>query len=309
MPQSDDLPVLQAYSYRMAGRVRPLLFWISRDRVGSGLIVWRRAEGGAAYELLIGTDPATAPRAVNRWGYIMEDVRSSGARIFGVITTAEESTISAVRQKAAKDQPPGRFKAIDAWIDSRGACATTATFDTERDHTLQEVSDLVRRVHERLASVPPKDVRMPAGVRPGFLTAVAELVTDTMTARRDGAAAMTRLKGRTIPYIYGPDLLDMSLTGLDSVDPARRPPGPSIARDARDIVTASFEARSRATGERYRFELDYATTGPLAGVPLTIRYQPRWWLQAELTIEDESTRLASLQRTGHPVPAPARAAR
>jgi hypothetical protein len=66
-----SLPVLKTHHYRMAGRVRLLLFWVRRDNVGSGRIVWRGSEGGdAGYELLIGTDPSIAPRKVNRWGYI-----------------------------------------------------------------------------------------------------------------------------------------------------------------------------------------------------------------------------------------------
>ena len=73
-----DLPVLRMHRYKMAGRIRPLLFWIGRDDVGMGEIVWRGAEGAVAYELLIGTDAAKAPRAINRWGYILEDSRPSG---------------------------------------------------------------------------------------------------------------------------------------------------------------------------------------------------------------------------------------
>jgi len=56
-------------------------------------------------------------------------------------------------------------------------------------------------------------------------------------------------------------------------------------------VRSAFEIRSRTTGERYRFELEYATSGPLAGIPSVIRYQPRWWLELELIRDDGSASL------------------
>jgi len=39
------LPVERVHTYTMAGKIRPLLFWISRDQVGMGRIVWRRGAG------------------------------------------------------------------------------------------------------------------------------------------------------------------------------------------------------------------------------------------------------------------------
>jgi hypothetical protein len=290
-----DFPVLQAHAYRMAGKVRPLLFWISQKNVGSGVIVWRGGDGASAYELLIGTDPAIAPRGVNRWGYIMESVRAGATHVFAVMTTEAESKMSDVGGKAKSGVAAGgRFKAIDARVDAGAVCAATGTFDTERDLALKDVSALVLDVRGRLTNVTPYDGVLAAGTRAGFLTAVAELMKDTMAARGSGGGALARLRGRTIPYVHGRFLLDMALVGAEPAELAGLP-GVTAAQAP---VHASFEARSRDTGERYRFELDYATTGPLAGVPLVIRYQPRWWLQVELMLEADSTRVASLQRSG-----------
>jgi len=291
-----DLPIVQSHSYRMAGRVRPFLFWITQKNVGSGLIVWRGGDGATAYELLIGTDPAIAPRGVNRWGYIMEDARAGATHVFAVMTTEEEAKMSEVGGRTDHGQAArGRFKAIDARVDAGAVCAATGTFDTERDLTLKDVSGLVRDVRERLTTVAPYDGRLPAGARPGFLSAVAELMEDTIASRRSGGTgALPRLSGRTIGYVHGRFVLDMTLIGVEPSPPAGLPAG--FAGQA--PLHASFEARSRATGQRYRFELDYPTTGPLVGVPLVIRYQPRWWLQVELTLEPDGARVANVQRTG-----------
>jgi hypothetical protein len=281
---ADDLPVLQVHRYKMAGRIRPLLFWIGRDDVGIGEIVWRGAEGAVAYELLIGTDAAKAPRGINRWGYILEDSRPTGTRVLGLMTTSEEATLSDVRKQVDEGQRRGRFKAIDARIASGAGRSATETIETERDLTVHDKAVLVLQVEERLKRAVPRDTVVPSGVRPGFLMAVAELVSDTVAARREGPAALRRLKGHKTSYVWGRNLFDLTLKGVESMPPSAAVPAPNPWP-----VHAEFEIRSRTTGARYTFELEYGTDGPLTGVPTLIRHQPRWWLQAVLTLDDKAT--------------------
>ncbi|MGE5199760.1 MAG: hypothetical protein ACM3H9_08975 [Rhodospirillaceae bacterium] len=276
-----DLPVLRHHHYKMAGRVRPLLFWIGRDDVGIGEIVWHGDEGAVAYELLIGTDAAKAPRGINRWGYLLEESRPAGTRILGVMTTSDEATISDVTSRGAGPQPVGRFKGLDARIAEGVSRSATETIETEREFSVRDKEIIVGRIAAKLREAEVREVPVPDGVRPGFLMAVAELVNDTMAARRDGEQALRRLKGRTIPYIYSRKLYDLK---LNRVEPAR-PPAGGPSRGAR--VKAEFETLNRSAGSRNTFELEYAADGPLAGVPTLIRYKPRWWLEAVLTLEPE----------------------
>lgn len=278
-----ELPVVQVHRYKMAGRIRPFLFWMGRDDVGLGEIVWRKAEGAAAYEFLIGTDASKAPRGINRWGYIREDRRPSGTHVLGVMTTSEEATLSEVTRQKDAGQQRGRFKAIDAWIASGVSQSAVETIETDREFTIFDKTIVVRQVEERMKNATPKDAAVPAGVRPGFLTAVAELMAGTVDARRQGAAALRGLKGRKIAYVYGRKIFDLTLTGVDPIAQS------AAVRDHSSPVHADFEIRSRATGERYTFELEYGTDGPLTGVPTLIRHQPRWWLQAVLTLDDRGT--------------------
>ena len=274
-----DLPVLRVHRYTMAGRVRPLLFWIGRDDVGMGEIVWRGAEGAVAYELLIGTDAAKAPRGINRWGYILEDSRPSGTRVLGVMTTSDEATISDVTSRAPGAQPVGRFKGLDARIAEGVSRSATETIETERDYSVRDKALIVDRIQKKLGEATLRDVPVPDGVRPGFLTAVAELVADTIAARKDGEQPLRRLKGRTIPYVYGRRLYDLKLTG---VGPLRPTEGAPVGHA---LVRAEFETLNRGTGTRTTFSLEYAADGPLAGVPTIIRHKPRWWLEAVLKLD------------------------
>ena len=275
-----SLPVLRLHRYRMAGRIRPLLFWIGRDDVGMGEIVWRGAEGAVAYELLIGTDAAKAPRNINRWGYILEDTRPSGTRVLGVMTTSDEATLSDVTTKTGDKERTGRFKGIDARITAGVSRSATETIETEHDFTIRDKPEIVGRIERKLKDATPRELAVPDGVRPGFLMAVAELVNDTIAARSDSEQALRRLKGRTIAFVYSRRLYDLKLT---RVEPGRPPAGGS-PRAA--VVHADFETLNRSAGTRNTFELEYAADGPLAGVPTLIRHRPRWWLEAVLTLEE-----------------------
>lgn len=281
-PASDagELPVVRRHRYRMDGRVRPLLFWIGRDDVGMGEIVWRRGETGVAYELLIGTDSKKAPRGINRWGYLLEDSRPSGTRVLGVMTTSDEATISDVTKRPAGAQPVGRFKGLDAVIAGGISRSATETIETEREFSVREKEEIVARIAAKLKEAPVREIPVPDGVRPGFLRAVADLVDETVAVRKDGELALRRLKGRTIPYIYARRLYDLKLTDIKSLPP----PGGGASRIG--PVRAEFGTLNRGTGSRTAFELEYATDGPLAGVPTLIRHKPRWWLEAVLKLEE-----------------------
>jgi hypothetical protein len=72
-------PVAAAHRYRLSAAIRPLLFWVGAKNVGGARIVRRHdGAGRKGYELLLGSDPARAPRRINRWGW--EHVRRRYAR-------------------------------------------------------------------------------------------------------------------------------------------------------------------------------------------------------------------------------------
>ena len=273
------LPVLRAHRYRMAGRARPLLFWIGRDNVGMGEIIWRAGDGAVGFELLIGTDAAKAPRGINRWGYLQEDVRPAASRVMGVMTTSDEATISDVTSRPAGAQAVGRFKGTDARIAQGVSRSATETIETERDYAVRDKALIVSRIEQKLADALPRDVPVPDGVRHGFLVATAELVQDTLAAAKAGAQPLRALKGRTISYIYARTLYDLKLTDLEVSRPK------AGASSGYAVVHAEFGTLNRTKGTRTSFELEYAADGPLAGVPTLIRHRPRWWLEAVLTLD------------------------
>ena len=55
-------------------------------------------------------------------------------------------------------------------------------------------------------------------------------------------------------------------------------------------VRTAFEIRTLATDVRTNFEVTSGTDGDLAGVPVAISWQPRWWLRVSLRLDPQSAR-------------------
>jgi hypothetical protein len=269
------LPVEREHSYTMAGKIRPLLFWIGRDKVGMARIVWRRgADEARAYELLIGTDPDSAPRRLNRWGYIAESREGANGSILALMSRSEESSIEEVGERPAGS---AEFKAMRARIDGGTALSVAPSVWSRTDPTYRDVSALIEQVNQASDAASPRTIPVPPGTRPGFLGAVAELVHESVVSLRAirPGGAVPRLA--PVPYVYGVRLYDLSLRSYERVR-ATAGAGPQ--------ARGKFEIRNRTTGEGTRFELVYGLDGPLAEVPTEIVYQPRWWLKVELRIRE-----------------------
>src|SRR5262245_16040866 len=85
---------VERHHYSVSARVRPLLlFWIRCNDVGDAVVTTRRGSDQSGYTLLIGSDPERAPRRINRWGYIDEEIRGDEVRVIGLMTEADEQSV------------------------------------------------------------------------------------------------------------------------------------------------------------------------------------------------------------------------
>jgi hypothetical protein len=269
------LPTLAEHRYRMLARVRPLLFWISRDDVGGARITWH-GDGALAsgYELLIGSDPLKAPRRINRWGYIAEEVHDTNASTLGVMKQSDEKSIE---EAQAQINASGMyvFKAIRALAVGSSETAAITTIRASRDFTYRDLNALLELISNSRPDDTPKSGTLAPGSQAGFLLALADLI------HRSVAARSASPKPLTVPYIYNGASHDLTLRHAEY-----RRTDEIGAREYSDIIRGEFETRSRATGEVTRFEVTYGATGPLAGVPVHAVYQPRWWFEVQLFLDD-----------------------
>lgn len=277
------LPVVRAHRYRMAGRIRPLLFWMGRDHVGFAHIAWRADEAGArAFEFLVGTDPVVAPRRINRWGHTAEQHVGRDGTLLAVMARSDEQSVGEVEAREGQGKRAGDFQAIRGVIRGGQASWQVAPVRTSTDLTIHEVGALLPRVESDTAAAQVQLTSLGPDVRPGFLTAVAELVARTAT-RRDAGRSWHGAAGAPVPYAFGRRLFAVRVRSFELVASPRR----ELTGEAA-VAHVGFEIRTLATGDRTRFEMTYPLEGELAGVPLRIRWQPRWWLQVELTLDADA---------------------
>jgi hypothetical protein len=263
------LPVVSEHYYRMLAKVRPLLFWMSRDNVGSARIGWLGDERGSkGFELLIGSDPARAPRKINRWGYIAEELRGSSASTLGVMKQSNEDSIEDAKAKLASEMNGTHaFKAIRATTTNGHATADVLTLQARSDLTYRDVGSLLALIDGQASKTSTKTVNLPAGMRPGFLLALSDLIANP--------------KLKSVPYVYNGKFHTLHLKGVDPA--SMRVNG----RDYTSLARARFETENQTTRERTPFEITYGTSGDLKEVPVHVMYQPKWWFQVELFLEDD----------------------
>ena len=275
-------PVTAEHRYRLSAAIRPLLFWIGAKNVGGARIVWRAdGDGRKGYELLLGSDPARAPRRINRWGWVREDADGPRATMTGLMNRSEDDSLD---QAKASLQAKGSylFKLNRARIEDGTARAEATTVYAPQDYTFRQLDDLLRFVD---ATKPTPRVRtgtLPPGTHPGLLFALADLVGAGVAAARSpqGAGPWPR----TVQYTFNAGVYDLTVSSWERV--ARASYG---SRTYEKLVRLEFESRNREKGTTERFVFACGTEGELAGVPVFVRYQPKWWFKVEGVLDESET--------------------
>lgn len=278
-------PVVRVRRYRMAGSIRPLLFWIRRDDVGLARVVWR-ADGDRrrGYELLVGTDPNRAPRRINRWGYIAEHADDASTWILAVMSRADEGSLGEVQAAAERDAPDTDFRAIQSRIADGSATSRLARVRTPVALDIHGLDGLLPRVEAETAAARACTTALPPRIKVGFLAALAGLVDRSLDVLHQPGSRPRDAEGLEATYAFGEGIYELHLRRLElSTGPAGGPAaGQSLAR-------ASFVIVTLATGQRTGFEMSYGTAGDLRGVPVAVSWQPRWWLRVELNLTGDRT--------------------
>jgi hypothetical protein len=262
------LPVVRQHTYRMAGKVRVFLLWVGRDDVGSAVIKWRGAGHHKAIELLIGTDPQKAPSQLNKWGFIVEEMREGESSVVGLISQENDDKLSDVKADLKHRKEQRAFDTIRGLVTSAEAAARVGTLHAPSELTYRDADAVLSRFLLD-TSLPIKHLPRHADVRAGFLSALTELLT----------ASIQKKPLRRIPYIHGDRVYELRL--VDSTPLVR------FERDGRafeNVIRGRFETGRAPLKSGTRFELVYGASGALAGIPILISYQPKWWLQVDLVL-------------------------
>ena len=262
------LPVVGEHTYRMAGKIRVLLMWVGRDDVGSGVIRWRGAGEHKAFEVLIGSDPQKAPSQLNKWGFLVEEIRGGESSVVGLISQENDDRLSDVKADLKQRKDQRAFDTIRGFVMATEGSARVGTLHAPSVLTYRDADAVLKPVLAD-TSLPVKRLPRHDGVRAGFLSSLSELI----------AANVARQPLRRIAYIHGDRVYELCL--LESTPLAR------YERDGRtfeQVIRARFETGEAGTRSGTRFELVYGASGALTGIPILISYQPKWWLQVDLVL-------------------------
>ncbi len=120
---------------------------------------------------------------------------------------------------------------------------------------------------------------MPPGGRHGLLIAISELIRDaTEAVQRTGRPPAPK----TLAYVYYSKCYDVTRVSA-SIETGQAYGGVTYPK----LLRANFEVTARGEHWTERFTIVSGIDGPLAGVPVFVRYQPRWWLAVEMVLDDK----------------------
>lgn len=266
--------------YTMKAGVRFIpFFWINKSNVGGGKVSLREeADGTKELELLIGSDPERAPRKINRWGYILERVSGSVAELTGIMSQSDEQSIDDAKESTEKSSKRYAFKGIRSRLDGAEARSLTFRMNVSENYTYKDADTLLGLLPVTGPSA--RQLQVPTGTDSGLLFAVKEML-------HENAEKYKRSGELTVPtprqYVYNARLYSLSMRAT-KIKKRLTVNG----REYKQLIESKFEARNSDNGKVSRFVITYGTEAPFYEVPIKIVYQPRWWLRAELLLDESA---------------------
>jgi hypothetical protein len=276
----DPPPISREHRYRMSAAIRPLLFWIGDGDVGGARILWRKGDDGRhGYEFLLGSDPARAPRRINRWGFVREEQGPDGATQVGLMRKTDEESVQEAQAEVGFEGEYV-FKVIHTEIEGQQARAENTVWLVEEDYTFHDVGHLLRMFRTTPPS-PPKvnEASMPPGTHPGFLFAVADLVDRAVAAATREPREL--LEKETTRFNFNAVAYELRLR-RSKWEKSKK----YGDRRYQNLVRVDLESYNPTLDTKERFTLAVGTEGEWKGVPVYVKYQPKWWFKAEGVIDD-----------------------
>jgi hypothetical protein len=264
-------PADASHRYRIVGKIRLLVVWVSVADVGGARVSWQAGERDHVLSLLIGSDPQRAPRATNQWGYVREHVDGDDATVFVVRTPAADGG-DANRDPSALD-----LSVLCSTVSPVGAASRSKNLRVDRDVTYSDVLRVLG-IAEREDGWKRAVIARPAGVEPGILTALDRVGQECAASARDAGTP----RCPSVAYVYNDAIYDLVPRRVDRVAERRTPAGLF-----RNLVRAEYTLRNRASGWSDGFSVTVPVEGALAGVPVAAQYQPGWWFRVELELDEQ----------------------
>jgi len=317
-PSADHQPIEEAlqwvrhspahvaqYDYMMTARVRLLFFWAGKDDVGGGYIRRGVSTDDSRLEfiqVLFGSDPAKAPRAINRWGAGTEvcwhnapvasahadDITSSA--FFGFMKSSRGKSAAEMQSELEREKKQGLhdFTGILSRVEASRAISLVVPLESDTDYNLHDYDRAEPVMLERLADStrPVRSLQDSSRCSRSaeFLATVAELLDDAVDGH---PAPLSRCyvydaqeNTLTVEKIAPLESLAVRLHGRDDVV--------LLGARYKKLLQVDFVSTHKLTGKKVYFTIYSGTQGVLRGVPIQICYQPNWWFQVVLNLRPQT---------------------
>jgi hypothetical protein len=295
-------PSLRAdYQYTLTCRLRLLIFWVSGDDLGGGYIKTGQAADDPSFrmiQLLFGSDPAKAPRAINRWGAGTEVDKVDNSKtpvssaFVGFMKSSQGESALAMQRELSREKTAGkhRFEAIISRVDGARAIATTVPFNSDKDFDMSQLAAAQTMALDQLGDDRARKFRRledPArgtcDRRGGFLSTTQELLERSLTGEKTPVS---------LCYVYNARPYTLTLeravpVPTKDVEISLHGRGQKTRRSYRDLEESQFQIHNGESGAKTNFSVLLGTTGELRGVPVQIDYQPNWWFQIVLNLKPQ----------------------
>ena len=290
------------YDYIMTVRLHLLFFWTGKDDVGSGYIrrgVSTEDPREEFFQVLFGSDPDKAPRAINRWGAGTEvawhkdpvsaqsrenDIRASA--FFGFMKSSRGKSVSEMQDELKKEKERGEhsFTGILSRVESSRAISMIVPMQSDTDYNLHQYDLAEPLMFERISGSdrPVRSLLDPARCSGAnaFLATVSELMASALNGARgpDSRCYVHDAQENTLTLERVSTVADLpvQLHGSNNIT--------LLDISYHDLLQLDFVSTHKETGKRVYFTILLGTQGTQRGVPLQIRYQPNWWFQVVLNL-------------------------
>jgi hypothetical protein len=287
------------YHYTMTANLRILFFWIGKSDVGGGYI--RLARGIRdphleAVQVVFGSDPAKAPRRINRWGAATEVVRYRDTRgkeiessaFWGFMKESKGDTVSEMDAELSDEEMKKQhlFKANLSRVDPDRALATVVPYFTDQDLDLHQLENAEAAALQRIdkgestARVLDESALERCGRRQGFLFTMKELIESSLSQPEPLPSMCYIFNAK----VYTATLIDIEPVAVKSVELDLNGEEEKVRTEYRDLLSARFLVVDQASSKKVKYTVLIGTTGRLRGVPVRIQYQPKWWFRVTLDL-------------------------
>jgi hypothetical protein len=197
----------------------------------------------------------------------------------GLISQNHEDRLSDVLTAINDPEPQRAFDTIRGHVASSEAFARVGTLYADPHLTARDADAVLARVLAN-TSLPLKRIARSPDVRGGFLTAISELIAASLERPGTDRQAVRARVMKPIRYVHGDQLYE-----LRALESARLARFSHAGRTFENVVRARFDTQQAGAPSGTRFDLVYGCEGEMAGVPIVISYQPKWWLHVDLVLQ------------------------